>query len=440
MTVAVAEIHRKGSYGAITQILARELLTAMGCTEPIAIAYCGALAAQALGKPAERCSVRCSGNIIKNVRSVIVPNTLGLKGIEASAIAGVFYGDARRDLEVLSSVTPEQAGDIAAKARQLQVPVTLLRSKHLLHIIVSCGAGNDEAEAEICGSHTHIAAIRLNGDLLRRGEEIPEQQLSLPISLSVRSILSYAKNVPLEDIRPILIGQIKNNLAIAKEGLAGSWGAEIGRTILATRGGDPRAKLIAWTAAGSDARMNGCAMPVTINSGSGNQGLTASIPVILRAEQLAAPEEALLRALAVSNLMAVHLKAGIGRLSAFCGVVTAAIGAASGIAYLEKARDEQIELAVSNGLMIASGMLCDGAKSSCAAKIAAALDSALLALDMAKAGHGFRTGEGLVKPNVESTISAVARVAREGMRETDIEVLNTMLCNNEEELKAYQRF
>lgn len=440
MTVVVAKPLQKESLDSITRILAGELLTAMGCTEPIAIAYCGALAARALGKPAEGLSVRCSGNIIKNAKSVVVPNTLGLKGIQASAIAGVYYGDAEKGLEVLSAITPGQAGDIARKARRLQVPVSLLHSKHLLHIVVACSANGDWAEAEICGNHTHIAAIRRNGQTLYKGVEFSEQGSSQAEALTVRKILCYARQVSLEDIKPILIGQIKNNIAIAKEGLSGSWGAEIGKTVLAARGDSPRAKLVAWTAAGSDARMNGCAMPVTINSGSGNQGLTASIPVIIRAEQLLAGEEILLRALAVSNLIAIHQKEGIGRLSAYCGAVTAAIGSAAGIAFLEGADDGQIDQVISNGLMIASGMLCDGAKSSCAAKIVTSLDSALLAYDMTKSGRRFQPGEGLAKPGVERTISAVARVAREGMRETDVQVLNAMLENTEEELEADNRF
>lgn len=440
MTIAVARKMQKGSLDSITRVLEQELLTAIGCTEPVAIAYCGALAARALGKRPQSISVRCSGNIIKNAKSVVVPNTLGLKGIEASAISGALYGDPEKGLEVLSSITPEQAGDIAEKIGRLSVPVSLLHTKHLLHIIVACHAGEDTAEAEICGSHTHIAAIRLNGVTQYAGGEFSQQVPGHEEKLSVIKILTYAKQVPLEEIRPILIGQIKNNIAIAREGLSGNWGAEIGKTILAARGNSARAKLVAWTAAGSDARMNGCAMPVTINSGSGNQGLAASVPVIIRAEQLKAGEEALLRALAVSNLIAIHQKRGIGRLSAYCGAVTAAIGSAAGIAYLEGAGDEQIEQVISNGLMIASGMLCDGAKSSCAAKIVTSLDSALLAYDMSKSGREFQPGEGLAKPGVEGTISAVARVAREGMKETDIQILHVMLDNPNNELEADNRF
>ena len=417
---------------AYTQILQGELIAAMGCTEPIAIAYCAALATRALGQKPETISAWCSGNIIKNTKTVTVPNTGGLKGIKAAVLAGAFFGDADRVLETLAGVTAQQAADLAGLMDAMPVPVGLLNEGHVLHIRVSCGAGKDQAEAEITDAHTHIAAIRRNGETVYSATA-PEakQEAAKADALSLSRILAYARQVPLSMLKPVLQGQITHNPAIAQEGLNSPWGAQVGKTILEARGKSERAQLVARAAAGSDARMNGCPMPVVINSGSGNQGLTTSIPVITRAEQLGASEEEMLRALAVSNLVAIHQKTGIGRMSAYCGAVSAAIGAASGIAFLEGAGDEVIARTITNALMIASGMLCDGAKSSCAAKIAAALDSALLAYDMAVQERAFQPGEGLVKGDVEATITAVSRVAREGMRETDLEVLHVMLEGEE---------
>ncbi len=414
---------------ACTRILKEELIAATGCTEPIAIAYCAALAARALGKRPERISAWCSGNVIKNTKTVTVPNTGGLKGIKAAVLAGAFYGDADRALETLAGITQQAAEDIARLAKDMEVPVSLLNTGHALHIRVACAAGESLAEAEIRDNHTHVAGVWRNGELIQ-ADEAPragEERAEAPCQLSLALILAYARQAPLAVLRPVFAGQIAHNPAIAQEGLTGAWGAQVGKTILETRREDARAQLVARAAAGSDARMNGCPMPVVINSGSGNQGLTASIPVITRWEQLRASEEALLRALAVSNLVSIHQKAGIGRMSAYCGAVSAAIGSAAGIAFLEGAEDEVIALTVSTALGIASGMLCDGAKSSCAAKIASALDSALMAYDMAQRERGFLPGEGLTKGDVEQTIKAVGRVAREGMRETDLEVLKVML-------------
>ncbi|HSK68468.1 MAG TPA: L-serine ammonia-lyase, iron-sulfur-dependent, subunit alpha [Candidatus Limnocylindria bacterium] len=412
---------------AITALLSRELKTAMGCTEPIAIAYCAALAARALGRAPEHIRVRCSGNVVKNAKAVVVPNTGGLRGIEAAAAAGALYGDPDAGLETLSGVTPEQAADLALRLPALGVQVSLLRTRHSLHVVVECAAGGDAAQAEIKDTHTHVASITRNGQKVLEGGLAAQDAPEADAMLTVEDILRYARTVPLDEVRPILRAQVENNLAIAREGLSGRWGSQIGRTVLESRGESPRAQLVAWAAAGSDARMNGCAMPVTINAGSGNQGLTVSVPVVLRAGQVGADEEATLRALIVSNLVSLHQKRGIGRLSAYCGAVTAAIGASAGIAFLEGAPDEQVGQVIASGLMIASGMLCDGAKSSCAAKIVASLDSALLAYDLARSGNAFQPGEGLAKPGVEQTISAVARVAREGMRDTDVTVLQAML-------------
>ncbi len=427
MTMNHAALTRE-QVDACSRILKEELIAATGCTEPIAIAYCAALAARALGKKPEAVSACCSGNIIKNTKTVTVPNTGGLKGMKAAVLAGAFYGDAARGLETLAGLSREAAEDIARLMREMEVPISLLDAGHALHIRVTCQAGDDRAEAEIVDSHTHVAGVWRNGRLLSAGGAPEGKPAPAPRDvLSLEVILAYARQVPLEQLRPVLKGQIACNPAIAREGLSGAWGARVGRTVLETRGQEGRAQLVARAAAGSDARMNGCPMPVVINSGSGNQGLTASVPVITRAEQLGASEETLLRALAVSNLVSIHQKTGIGRVSAYCGAVSAAIGSAAGIAFMEGAEDGVIALTVSSALGIASGMLCDGAKSSCAAKIVSALDSALLAYDMARQGRGFLPGEGLTKDGVEQTISAVGRVARDGMRETDIEVLKVML-------------
>ena len=414
-----------------TKILKQELRVATGCTEPIAIAYCASLAADALHAPIDRIEVACSGNVIKNTQAVTVPNTGGLRGIGAAALAGALYGNPGKELDVLADITLEQAQTLKESLLSTEIIVSHLNSGHPLHILVTCFSGLDEASAEIRDTHTHVISILKNDVPVKSSivRDDHDQGVAQPdrSALNVSDILRYAREVDLGSIRDVLSRQIICNTAIAEAGLRDTWGSQVGRMLLERNNGHARAALSAKAAAGSDARMNGCPMPVVINSGSGNQGMTASLPVIERALQLDASEDMLLRALAISNLLAIHQKTGIGRMSAYCGAVCAATGSAAGIAFLEGAADTVIGQTVSNSVSITGGMLCDGAKSSCAAKIVVAIDGALLGYDLAKNERSFLAGEGVVKENVEDTVSGVGRIARDGMQKTDEIMLEHIL-------------
>jgi len=413
---------------AYTDILKEELKTAMGCTEPIAIAYCAAYARKLLGKMPESCEVSCSGNIIKNVKAVTVPQTGGLKGIEAAALAGLVGGDADRQLEVLTTVSDADREEIKRLLGSGLVSVEILESKHPLHIIVELKAGADDVSVEIVDSHTGLGNIVMNGKTLHERETLVKEREELDYDLlNIKDILEYANIVDLETVSDVLKNQIEKNYGIAQEGLKHEWGAAVGKTILNSEKNGIQTMAKAMAAAGSDARMNGCSMPVVINSGSGNQGLTASLPVIVYAKDCGTDTDALMRALCVSNLVAIHQKTSIGKLSAYCGAVCAAAGAISGIAYLQGASREVIEQSIINTITNVGGMVCDGAKSSCAGKIATALECAFLGYELAKSNHGFRNGEGIVKENVEKTIASVGRMARDGMHETDKEILEIMV-------------
>lgn len=411
-----------------TKFLHEELVPAMGCTEPIAIAYGAAYARKVLGKPAERYEVECSGNIIKNVKAVTVPQTGGLKGIEAAVLAGAIGGDADRELEVLSTVDQADLCEICRGLEERVVAVKPLDSTHTLHIIIHAFAGGDSACVEIIDTHNNVGKVVKNGQVIHQRVEIAAQDdISERRTLNMEDILEYADRVDLTLVRDVLERQINYNSAISREGLGGKWGAAVGKTLLDTCGAGIRVRAEAAAAAGSDARMSGCAMPVVINSGSGNQGMTVSMPVITYAKELGVSHEKLLRALCVANLVAIHQKTDIGRLSAFCGAVSAATGAAAGIAYMEGASYAVIAQTVVNSLANVGGMVCDGAKPSCAAKIVSALESAFLGYELAKRGRGFYDGEGIVKADVEATIASVGRMASVGMRSTDREILNIMI-------------
>ena len=411
-----------------TKFLHEELVPAMGCTEPIAIAYGAAYARKVLGKPAERYEVECSGNIIKNVKAVTVPQTGGLKGIEAAVLAGAIGGDADRELEVLSTVDQADLCEIRRGLEERVVAVKPLDSTHTLHIIIHAFAGGDSACVEIIDTHNNVGKVVKNGQVIHQRVEIAAQDdISERRTLNMEDILEYADRVDLTLVRDVLERQINYNSAISREGLGGKWGAAVGKTLLDTCGAGIRVRAEAAAAAGSDARMSGCAMPVVINSGSGNQGMTVSMPVITYAKELGVSHEKLLRALCVANLVAIHQKTDIGRLSAFCGAVSAATGAAAGIAYMEGASYAVIAQTVVNSLANVGGMVCDGAKPSCAAKIVSALESAFLGYELAKRGRGFYDGEGIVKADVEATIASVGRMASVGMRSTDREILNIMI-------------
>ncbi|MCI8658819.1 MAG: serine dehydratase subunit alpha family protein [Lachnospiraceae bacterium] len=415
-------------YQTYVQILKEELVPAMGCTEPIALAYCAAKAREVLGVLPERCVVEASGNIVKNVKSVIVPNTGGLKGIEAAAAAGVVAGDAGRVLEVIAGVTQEQKAQIKAYMEKTQIQVKALETDELLDMIVTLYGDGSYAKVRIANYHTNIVLIEKDGEkLYEMGVMATEEaQMADRSLLNVKDIYDFAKTVELEDVKEMIGRQIEYNSAISREGLEHDWGANIGSVLLKAYGDDIRVRARAAAAAGSDARMSGCEMPVIINSGSGNQGMTASLPVIEYAKELKVSEEALYRALVLSNLVTIHQKTGIGRLSAYCGAVSAGCGAGCGIAYLLGGDYATIAHTLVNALAIVSGIICDGAKPSCAGKIAAAVDAGILGYQMYINGQQFRGGDGIISKGVENTIRNVGRLGKEGMKETDKEIIQIM--------------
>lgn len=412
-------------------ILKEELVPAMGCTEPIAIAYAGAKAREVLGATPEEVIIEVSGNILKNVKSVVVPHTGGLRGIPAAAAIGIVAGNASKELEVLSCITEKQIEDTKVFLESTPIAVNFANTPHIFDIMITLKKCEDSAFIRIAEHHTNIVCLRKNGETLLEKEIVStENGLTDHSVLNIKDIINFAENVDLEKVKPTLTRQIEYNMAIAKEGLKNSYGANIGSTLLSQNSTDIHQKMRAYAAAGSDARMNGCEMPVIICSGSGNQGITASVPVIVYARDTAKTEEELLRALCVSNLVTIHLKAGIGRLSAYCGVVSAACGAAAGVAFLEGGRYDTIAHTVVNALAMDSGIICDGAKASCAAKIASSVDAGLLGLTMYKNGNQFYSGEGLVAKGVENTIRNIGSLARNGMAGTDKEIIRLMLLSN----------
>ena len=421
------------SYQDYVNILKEELVPAMGCTEPIAIAYAAAVLRETLGQPAERMEVEASGNIIKNVKSVFVPGTGGLRGIPAAAAAGMAAGDPSLDLEVLSQIGEAEQARIREYLACTPITVKLADSPLIFDILVRAWAGEDSALVRIANYHTHIVRIEKNGAILK---DLPvqaaEEGLTDKSALSVRGILEFAREADLSDVEETLSRQIRFNTAIAQEGLRGDYGANIGQVLLSAYGDDVKIRAKAMAAAGSDARMNGCGLPVVIVSGSGNQGLTASLPVIEYAKELGADQDTLYRALLVSDLITIHLKAEIGRLSAYCGAVSAGCGSGAGIAYLygkdkpEEALLKDVSHTIVNSLAVVSGMVCDGAKASCAAKIASAVDAGILGFTMYQQGQQFRGGDGIISKGVEETIHNIGLLATQGMRETDREILDIM--------------
>ncbi len=415
-------------YGQYLQILREELIPAMGCTEPIAMAYAAAKARQVLGEMPDKIDIVISGNIIKNVKSVVVPNTGGLKGITAAVAAGVTVGDADRQLEVLAGVREEDIHLIREFMDSCPMTVMKSQSPKLLDIDLRLYKGTDCVRLRIADYHTNIVLIEKNGDVLLRLDESADDGGETDRSvLSVKGIVEFAECVRIDDVRELLERQIAYNTAISQEGLRGEYGASVGKTLLSTRGSDVRVRARAVAAAGSDARMSGCELPVVIVSGSGNQGMTASLPVIVYAQDMGADRDRLLRALVVSNLVTVHQKTPIGRLSAFCGAVSAGCGAAAGVAWLCEGDVDAVSATITNTLGMISGTVCDGAKPSCATKIASAVEAGLLGFDLYERGKGLCGGDGILKGDVEKTIESVGKLAREGMRETDSEILEIML-------------
>lgn len=408
-------------------ILKEELIPAMGCTEPIAIAYAAAKARDTLGKMPKKLLVEVSGNIIKNVKSVVVPHTGGLRGIPAAAAAGTVAGRADMELEVISEVSEAQIAEIKNYLESTEIAVKCADTPHIFDIQITAFSGDESAFVRIAEHHTNIVSVMKNGVTLFE-KEIKQRTDGLTdrSCLNIAEIVKFAESVDLEDVRQTLERQIEYNMAIAEEGLKHPYGANIGKTLLAHADG-LNYKLRAYAAAASDARMNGCELPVIINSGSGNQGITSSVPVIVYAREKEKTQDELLRALCVSNLVTIHLKTGIGRLSAYCGVVSAGVGAAAGIAFLDGGRVDVISHTVVNALAMDSGIICDGAKASCAAKISSAVDAGLLGLEMYKSGNQFFEGDGLVKKGVENTIRAFGCLASQGMCGTDKEIIRLMM-------------
>lgn len=415
-------------YKTYIRILKEELVPAMGCTEPIALAYAGAKAREVLGELPIECVIEVSGNIIKNVKSVIVPNTGGLKGIEAASVAGIIAGDASKVLEVISCVSNCQKDEIKDYLQAIPIKVLPLQSDELLDIKVTVKGRQDEVLVRITNSHSHIEMIEKNGQIIFKDdcESLKNTVNTDRNLLNVKDIYDFANSVDISEIHECIERQIRYNSAIAKEGLEHSYGANIGSVIMHTYGNDIKQRAKAVAAAGSDARMSGCEMPVIINSGSGNQGMTVSLPVIEYAKALHSTDEQLYRALVLANLIAIHQKTGLGRLSAYCGAVNAGVGAGCGIAYLNDGDYKCIAHTIVNALAIVSGIVCDGAKPSCAAKIASAVDAGILGYHMYLDGQQFKDGDGIVTKGVENTIRNVCRLGKEGMKETDVEIIKIM--------------
>lgn len=416
----------KENYTQFVQILKEELVPAMGCTEPISIAYAAAKAREVLADMPISALVEVSGNIVKNAKSVTVPHTGGMRGIKSAFIAGLVAGNAKAELEVIANVTDKQIEEMRAAVETFDVEVVTPENARIFDIAITLRSEKHEAYVRIADHHTNIVSVKKDGETLFE-KAVEEKQKTDRSGLTVENILAFADTVDIADVEETLARQIEYNMAIAEEGLKNEYGANVGKVLLRSYQPDIKITAKAYAAAGSDARMNGCELPVVINSGSGNQGITASVPVIVYARGMHLSKDKLYRALCVSNLITIHLKDGIGALSAYCGVVSAGAGAGCGVAYLLGGRAEEINHTLVNALAIDSGIICDGAKASCAAKIATAVESGLLGLNMYYNGNEFYAGDGIVKSGVENTIKSVSRLAYKGMRETDKEIIRIML-------------
>ncbi len=416
-------------YGAYVSILEEELVPAMGCTEPIALAYAAATARNILEELPDRVLVEASGSIIKNVKSVIVPNTNHLKGIPAAAAAGIVAGKPEKELEVIAEVTEAQAREVKEFLDRTEIQVKHIDQGITFDIIVTLYKGDSYVKVRIANYHTNIVLIEKNGEILKEvaveGEK--EEGLTDRSLLNMKDIYDFAETVDIEDIREVLDRQIQYNMTIAEEGIKGDYGANVGTVLLNMDEQSLFVKTKAMAAAGSDARMNGCELPVIINSGSGNQGITASVPVVVYAREKGISEEKMYRALALSNLTAIHQKTPIGRLSAYCGAVSAGAGAGAGIAYLNGGDYESVIHTVVNALAIVSGIVCDGAKASCAAKIAFAVEAGIFGYRMYVNGQEFKGGDGIVMKGVEATLKSVGRLGKQGMKETNEEIIRIMI-------------
>ena len=416
-------------YTTYCQILKEELIPAMGCTEPIALAYATAKGREVLECFPEKVHLQISGSIIKNVKSVIVPNTNKLKGIPAAAAAGIIAGRAERELEVIAEVSEEEIQAMNKYIENVPIEVEFLDSGHVFDIIVTEYAGEDWSRVHIQDFHTNVVLVEKNGKVLYKGEDtgLDLEHRADRSLLNMEDIWDFANSVDIKDVKDVLERQIRYNTAIAEEGLIGNYGANIGSVLLRSHGQDVLTRAKARAAAASDARMNGCELPVVINSGSGNQGITVSVPVIEYAKEYHSGNERLYRALCLSNLVSIHEKSGIGTLSAYCGAVSAGAGAGAGIVYLSGGDYDAVKHTVVNALAIVSGIVCDGAKASCAAKIASSIDAAVMGYNMYKLGQEFKGGDGIVMNDIEATIRGIGRLGKDGMAETNKEIIRLMI-------------
>lgn len=420
---------KKEIYSAYTEILKEELMAAMGCTEPIALAYAAAIARRELNDLPDKVLVQTSGSIIKNVKSVIVPNTGHLKGIPAAVSAGIVAGNPDKELEVIADVSKDDIKNIEKFTQEKEIVVEHLDEGIIFDIVITLYKGEDYAKVHIINSHTNVVLVEHNHQILKSSDclnDMPSDTAKYEL-LNMKDIWDYINHVGLVDIKDILDRQIAYNMAIAEEGLQADYGANIGKVILSSDANSLKARAAAMAAAGSDARMNGCELPVIINSGSGNQGITVSVPVITYAKELKATDEQLYRALALSNLTAIHQRTPIGRLSAYCGAVNAGAAAGAGIAYLSGGDYEAVIHTVVNALAIVSGIICDGAKASCAGKIAFAVEAGILGYNMYMQGQQFYGGDGIVKKGIEDTLKSVGRLGKDGMKGTNEEIIKIML-------------
>ena len=420
---------KKEIYSAYTEILKEELMAAMGCTEPIALAYAAAIARRELNDLPDKVLVQTSGSIIKNVKSVIVPNTGHLKGIPAAVSAGIVAGNPDKELEVIADVSKDDIKNIEKFMQEKEIVVEHLDEGIIFDIVITLYKGEDYAKVHIINSHTNVVLVEHNHQVLKSSDclnDMPSDTAKYEL-LNMKDIWDYINHVELVDIKDILDRQIAYNMAIAEEGLQADYGANIGKVILSSDANSLKARAAAMAAAGSDARMNGCELPVIINSGSGNQGITVSVPVITYAKELKATDEQLYRALALSNLTAIHQRTPIGRLSAYCGAVNAGAAAGAGIAYLSGGDYEAVIHTVVNALAIVSGIICDGAKASCAGKIACAVEAGILGYNMYMQGQQFYGGDGIVKKGIEDTLKSVGRLGKDGMKGTNEEIIKIML-------------
>lgn len=420
---------KKEIYSAYTEILKEELMAAMGCTEPIALAYAAAIARRELNDLPDRVLVQTSGSIIKNVKSVIVPNTGHLKGIPAAVSAGIVAGNPDKELEVIADVSKEDIKNIEKFMQEKEIVVEHLDEGIIFDIVITLYKGEDYAKVHIINSHTNVVLVEHNHQILKSSDclnDMPSDTAKYEL-LNMKDIWDYVNHVDLADIKEILDRQIAYNMAIAEEGLQSDYGANIGKVILSSDVNSPKARAAAMAAAGSDARMNGCELPVIINSGSGNQGITVSVPVITYAKELKSTDEQLYRALVLSNLTAIHQRTPIGRLSAYCGAVNAGAAAGAGVAFLSGGDYEAVIHTVVNALAIVSGIICDGAKASCAGKIAFAVEAGILGYNMYTQGQQFYGGDGIVKTGIEDTLKSVGRLGKDGMKGTNEEIIKIML-------------